>query len=52
MNNMSIYNCPHCGAKSFNPLSKAMTEGSDFGRINDMAVEIAQRIKESCAFRA
>ena len=21
---MSIYNCPHCGTKSFNPLSKAM----------------------------
>ncbi|SFW29476.1 phosphoglucosamine mutase [Ruminococcus flavefaciens] len=34
------------------PIVRIMTEGKDFGRINDMAVEIAQRIKESCAFRA
>ena len=32
------------------PIVRIMTEGTDFGRINDMAVEIAQRIKESCAF--
>ncbi|MBP5379388.1 MAG: phosphoglucosamine mutase, partial [Ruminococcus sp.] len=34
------------------PIVRIMTEGNDFGRINDMAVEIAQRIKESCAFKA
>ena len=33
------------------PIVRIMTEGNDFGRINDMAVEIAQRIKESCAFK-
>ena len=31
------------------PIVRIMTEGTDFGRINDMAVEIAQRIKEKCA---
>ena len=30
------------------PIIRIMTEGTDFGRINDMAVEIAQRIKEKC----
>ena len=28
------------------PIVRIMTEGTDFGRINDMAVEIAQQIKE------
>lgn len=33
------------------PIVRIMAEGNDFGRINDMAVGIAQRIKESCAFK-
>ena len=33
------------------PIIRVMTEGSDFGRINDMAVAIAQRIKDSCAYK-
>ncbi|MCR5600499.1 MAG: phosphoglucosamine mutase [Ruminococcus sp.] len=32
------------------PIVRIMTEGSDFGRINDMAVAIAQCIKDSCAY--
>lgn len=31
------------------PIVRIMTEGSDFGRINDMAVDIARKIKEKCA---
>ena len=31
------------------PIVRIMAEGSDFGRINDMAVEIAQHIKEKCS---
>ena len=31
------------------PIIRIMAEGTDFGRINDMAVEIAQQIKEKCA---
>ncbi len=27
MSKGSIYNCPHCGAKSFNPVTKAMAGG-------------------------
>lgn len=27
MNKESIYNCPHCGEKTFNPLTKAMAGG-------------------------
>ncbi len=27
MSKESIYNCPHCGEKSFNPLTKAMAGG-------------------------
>ena len=32
------------------PIVRILVEGSDFGRINDMAVDIAQHIKESCAY--
>lgn len=31
------------------PIIRIMAEGNDFGRINDMAVDIAQHIKEKCA---
>jgi phosphoglucosamine mutase len=31
------------------PIVRIMAEGNDFGRINDMAVEIAQHIKEKCS---
>ena len=34
------------------PIVRILVEGGDFARINDMAVEIAQRIKDICAFRA
>lgn len=30
------------------PIVRILVEGRDFGRINDMAVDIAQHIKESC----
>lgn len=33
------------------PIVRVTIEGTDFGQINDMAVEIAQRIKECCAFK-
>ncbi|WP_028517849.1 phosphoglucosamine mutase [Ruminococcus flavefaciens] len=33
------------------PIVRILIEGSDFGRINDMAVDIAQHIKESCAYK-
>lgn len=33
------------------PIIRIMTEGSDFGRINDMAVDIAQCIKDNCAYK-
>ncbi len=33
------------------PIVRILVEGSDFGRINDMAVDIAQHIKESCAYK-
>lgn len=32
------------------PFIRVMIEGSDFGRINDIAMDIAQRIKERCRF--
>ncbi len=32
------------------PIIRVMIEGSDFGRINDIAMDIAQRIKERCRF--
>ena len=32
------------------PIVRITAEGGDFGRINDMAVGIAQRIKDICAF--
>lgn len=32
------------------PFIRVMAEGSDFGRINEMAMDIAQRIKERCRF--
>ena len=31
------------------PIVRIMAEGNDFGRINEMAVEIAQHIKEKCS---
>ncbi|MCR4795877.1 MULTISPECIES: phosphoglucosamine mutase [Ruminococcus] len=33
------------------PIVRILIEGCDFGRINDMAVDIAQHIKESCAYK-
>ncbi len=33
------------------PIVRILVEGGDFGRINDMAVDIAQHIKDICAFR-
>ena len=33
------------------PIVRLIIEGGDFGRINDMAVDIAQNIKDTCTFR-
>ena len=33
------------------PIVRILIEGADFGRINDMAVEIAQTIKDTCAYK-
>ena len=33
------------------PIVRIVVEGGDFGRINDMAVDIAQHIKEICAYK-
>ena len=33
------------------PIVRIVVEGSDFGRINDMAVDIAQHIKDICAYK-